>query len=56
MLHIDLILNIVLAVIVTEKTTILLRYLHQQWDKKVGSTTNVVILFRNQVSLMAFIN
>lgn len=25
------------AVIVTEKTNILLRYLHQQWDKKVPS-------------------
>lgn len=24
------------SVIVTEKTNILLRYLHQQWDKKVG--------------------
>lgn len=24
------------AVIVTEKTNILLRYLHQQWDKKVS--------------------
>jgi len=26
------------TVIVTEKTTILLRYLHQQWDKKVKSS------------------
>jgi len=28
-------LSLFLAVIVTEKTNILLRYLHQQWDKKV---------------------
>lgn len=26
----------VFAVIVTEKTNILLRYLHQQWDKKAS--------------------
>lgn len=35
------------AVIVTEKTNILLRYLHQQWDKKVPScflNVNVFVL------------
>lgn len=34
------------SVIVTEKTSILLRYLHQLWDKKV--TINLqVLMFRN---------
>ncbi|XP_024877493.1 DET1- and DDB1-associated protein 1 isoform X1 [Temnothorax curvispinosus] len=30
-------------IIVTEKTTILLRYLHHQWDKKVKSTWNTYV-------------
>ncbi|XP_011639832.1 DET1- and DDB1-associated protein 1 isoform X7 [Pogonomyrmex barbatus] len=32
-------------IIVTEKTTILLRYLHQQWDKKVKSSKKAVRMF-----------
>jgi len=28
-------MGLLFSVIVTEKTNILLRYLHQQWDKKV---------------------
>lgn len=31
------------TVIVTEKTTILLRYLHQQWDKKVKNRSYMYI-------------
>lgn len=32
------------AVIVTEKTNILLRYLHQQWDKKVSMCSSFISL------------
>lgn len=35
-----------LSVIVTEKTNILLRYLHQQWDKKVGGSQFKFFNFR----------
>lgn len=33
------------TVIVTEKTNILLRYLHQQWDKKVKHFVALIIEF-----------
>lgn len=38
------------TVIVTEKTNILLRYLHQQWDRKVKPTTLGWIFTRQQLS------